>query len=363
MVDVVFLLGVQQAGAELVDERGSNRPVKSCGEGLVAGVKAGIRVGIAGIGLITGIGSPLEVIGYMPFHVGANLVVQAEGGIDLVVVVRILPDEFVLVGKNGGQLLNRFAGRGIDLLKLVRNERVHVGRETVVGRNGEDVHRVLLVVGAGVAEVAALGGGAQHRSIASSVPRNVFLLVIAEEEDFVLPDGAAQTAAEIADMVGGLFYALRVIRECVGVEGAVLRLPEGIAMKMICSALELEAQGCAAFSSGIGGQIIGRDSDFVDRAEAQGRRVVKASGRSAVALEVIVHAVDGDVERGVGHGVVGRESLIAATLRAGNKLGKGQGIASVERKVLDRVRINGSGEGVGGRLQHFGLIGNFHRLG
>ena len=103
--------------------------------------------------------------------------------------------------------------------------------------------------------------------------------------------------AEIADVKRSLWDSLSVVDKCIGVECAVLRLPECVAMKLIGALLQFEAKRDSAFRSGVCGQTVGGDGYFVNRSDAQRRGVKEAGRRRAVSLKVVVHPIHGDVQR------------------------------------------------------------------
>ena len=176
-------------------------------------------------------------------------------------------------------------------------------------------------------------------------PRQIFLLVVEEEKDFILPDGAADIPGVVVNVKRWLLDAGCVIRESIRVQKAVLMLPKRAPMELIRAALRYETMVTAPSEPHPPSVHLWRQS-LRPRRRSDWRGREEPCRRCAVTREVVVHSIDGDIDRSVGHRVIRREPFVTAALRSRNQLGERQRIASSKGKILDRVSAYGRSERV-----------------
>ncbi len=285
---------------EGVEHGRPDRPVERCGGDVGGDLAAAGQVGEAGIVRRARHGVGAQIPGTVPGELICDLVIDASRGIDRVVRRGLAPlQREVIRVVDVRDRAGAFRDGSVDGIE----DSLH-GRIDLAVRQLQHVLRTHRAVGGDVAVDAPLGRFGQHVDgpVRRSRPRPV--LDIDKEEELVFHarnrQRTAQVAAEIvlADLRPDL--AARVAEERVGVESVVAQLMEQAAMILAGAALGGEADVHGAAGGGVRARARGGGGDFFNGVDS-GRRESEEAGAAALeALRVVVDAVDGDVQRGVG---------------------------------------------------------------
>ena len=117
----------------------------------------------------------------------------------------------------------------VDQLQLPAHDRIDRAGKAVGRRDLEQVGGLGRPIGGDIAEDALRRFLREHRAVQHRRAGHVNLLVVAEEEQAVLDDRAAEIEAELVLANARLGDAARVVHRRVGVELVVLDLVEGLA--------------------------------------------------------------------------------------------------------------------------------------
>src|SRR5262249_40314550 len=162
------------------------------------------------------------------------------------------------------------------------------GREAILRGDLQQVRGALLARGGLIAEDALLRFVRQHRVGLRPGPRNVLLLPVREEEQF-LPQGAdrnrsAEAAPELVLTDARFRNPAALVEERVRVERVVAELLEQLAVILARAAARDELQVRAALRARVGAEAGGFHRDLLHRAEPGGDGCEEAR---AAALESV----------------------------------------------------------------------------
>src|SRR5262249_21584466 len=127
--------------------------------------------------------------------------------------------------------------------------------------------------------------------------------------------------------------SLEVAEESVGVERFVFSLIEHLAVIAVGAAPGRQAELHGAFAAGIRAKAGGRNAHLLDGVNARGGEGKEACAAALEALGVVVHAVQRDVERGVGETVVSAVPITAGSHIARDQRGEVKTVAAYEGQV------------------------------
>ena len=206
------------------------------------------------------------------------------------------------------------------------------------------------------------GSGEQH-----AFPVAV-AFVVAEEEQLVLENRAADAAAELVLHERRTIHSRAVAEEGVGIQHLVAKVLVQTAVEVVGAALGGDVDHAAGKASELRAVAVGLHAELGNRIRTgdQGHDVAVAIvGRNAIKVGgALVGGAAANLVVAAGKHVLAGQAALGASLRnhAGSQRNQVQNVAAIERKPLDRAR--GYVLPHGGRfgLQHRSGTGDFHRL-